>query len=115
VNATKMVEVELPVNIHFNKQLFINPLRIDLLRKIKQTGSLNAAAKGLVLSYQNVWTMIDEMNKISPRPLVVKQRGGNGGGGAILSDYGNLILKEYSFIEEEVKKFLKQLNIEINL
>jgi molybdate transport system regulatory protein len=111
----KMVEVSLPIHIKNNGLDFLNPDRVLLLRKIQETGSLNAAAKAISISYQNAWTMIDEMNKIAPNSLVSKQRGGAGGGGAILSDYGKLILKEYSFIENEVLKFTRLLNTEINL
>ena len=86
-----------------------------LLRKIQQTGSLNAASKEMSMSYQNAWTLIDNMNKTAPQPLVIKQRGGSGGGGAIISEYGQSILKEYSFVEQQVTKFTQQLNTEINL
>jgi molybdate transport system regulatory protein len=110
-----MVEVNLPIHIKNNGLDFLNPDRVLLLRKIQETGSLNAAAKAIGISYQNAWTMINEMNKIAPDSLVDKQRGGKGGGGAVLSDYGKLILKEYSFIEKEVLKFSILLNNEINI
>jgi len=54
------------------------------------------------------------MNKLSQNPLAVKQRGGSGGGGAEISGYGNLVLKEYSLIEQQVIEFTRQLNTEIN-
>lgn len=110
-----MTEVNLLINIKFNKQNFINPERIVLLRKIQQTGSLNAASKEMSISYQNAWTIIDDMNKTAPTPLVIKQRGGSGGGGAIISEYGSLIINEYLFVEQQVIKFTQQLNTEINL
>jgi molybdate transport system regulatory protein len=110
-----MIEVHLLINIKLDKKHFITPERIGLLRKIQQTGSLNAASKELSISYQNAWTIIDEMNKLAPNPLVIKQRGGSGGGGAVISEYGNLIIKEYLSVEQQVIKFCNQLNIEINL
>lgn len=110
-----MTEVELLVNIKFNKQLLLSPERIKLLRKIKQTGSLRSAAKEISISYQNAWTIINEMNNIAAKPLVTKQRGGRGGGGAEISEYGKLILEEYSFIELKIMEFSRQLNIEISL
>lgn len=110
-----MIEVKLPVYIKNKDEVFITPERIHLLKKIKETGSLNAAAKTIPISYQNAWSMIDEMNKLAPSPIVIKQRGGNGGGGAGLSDYGNILLKEYEYIENEVIKFTSKLNNEINM
>jgi molybdate transport system regulatory protein len=110
-----MTEIELVVNVMFNKQLFLSPERIILLKKIKQTGSLKSAAKELSISYQNEWTIIDEMHNITTKPLVIKQRGGRGGGGAQISDYGKLMLEEYSYIELKILEFSRQLNIEIGL
>jgi molybdate transport system regulatory protein len=110
-----MTEVDLLINIKFNRHIFITPERIKLLRMIKQTGSLNAASKEIPISYQNAWTIVNEINKLAPNPLVIKQRGGSGGGGAEISEYGNLILKEYSFIEQQIQEFTQKLNIELNL
>jgi molybdate transport system regulatory protein len=112
-NVIDMIEVKLPIHIHLHKQLFISPLRISLLQKIEQAGSLNSAAKELSISYQNTWNIVDEMNRIASQPLVLKYRGGNGGGGAKLSNYGEFVLKEYSYIEKQVNDFLKLLNNEI--
>ncbi len=67
------------------------------------------------MSYQHVWNVINEMNQIASSPVVLKQRGGSGGGGATLTDYGKRILNEFNLIEVEVQKFLKRLNTEINL
>ena len=47
-----------------------------------------ARQKKMKISYQHVWTMIDEMNRIAPSPLVLKQRGGSNGGGTAISGYG---------------------------
>jgi molybdate transport system regulatory protein len=55
------------------------------------------------------------MNQAALYPVVIKQRSGAGGGGAMLTDYGKRILSEFQLIETEVQKFLKQLNTEINL
>jgi len=110
-----MTKVDLHIYIQFNNKPFINPQSLALLRKIIDTGSLNTAAKELDISYQNAWKMIDNMNKTAPKPIVMKQRGGTGGGGAVLSDYGLLLMKEYAYIELQVLKFTQQLNNEINL
>jgi molybdate transport system regulatory protein len=106
--------IELPVNINYNEHLFLSPRRIRLLRLIEQTGSINAAARMMSISYQNTWNIISEMNKISPVPVIILQRGGKGGGGAKISEYGKLLLKEYACIENQVDIFLKKLNFEIN-
>jgi molybdate transport system regulatory protein len=110
-----MIEVECQVSIRKGGVSFLNPVKTELLYGIMESGSLSRAAKKLNISYQHAWTMIDEMNRIAPEPLVIKQRGGANGGGAQVSDYGEKILNEYKQIEAHIKKVVKQINVEINL
>jgi molybdate transport system regulatory protein len=108
-------EVEFHIFIKRNGRQLLGPGKIFLLREIHRGGSLRTAAKELKMSYQHAWTIIDEMNQVAPYPVVIKQRGGAGGGGAVLTEYGKRILSEFQLIESEVQKFLKRLNTEINL
>jgi molybdate transport system regulatory protein len=108
-------EVEFQIFIKRNGRQLLGPGKIFLLREIHRGGSLRTAAKELNMSYQHVWNVINEMNQIASSPVVLKQRGGSGGGGATLTDYGKRILNEFNLIEVEVQKFLKRLNTEINL
>jgi len=110
-----MIEVEAQISIKRDGITFLNPVKIALLKEIVQSGSLSAAAKKLTISYQHAWTMIDEMNRTAPEPLVIKQRGGTNGGGAEISEYGKRIMKDYQQINETVKKIVGQINVEINL
>jgi molybdate transport system regulatory protein len=108
-------EVELQIFIKRNGRLLLGPGKIYLLREIQRGGSLRTAAKELNMSYQHAWNVIEEMNQVAPYPVVIKQRGGTGGGGAVLTEYGKRILSEFQLIETEVQKFLKRLNTELNL
>ena len=110
-----MIEVGCHISIKKDGSCFLDPYKTALLLEITQNGSLRGAAKKLKISYQHAWTMIDEMNRIAPEPLVIKQRGGANGGGAEISAYGTRILKEYRQIEAEVKRLVNQINVEINL
>ena len=110
-----MIEVESHISIKKNGSCFLDQYKTALLQEIMQSGSLRGAAKKLKISYQHAWTMIDEMNRIAPEPLVIKQRGGANGGGAEISGYGTRILNEFKQIEAQVKKLVSQINVEINL
>ena len=109
-----MIEVECHISVKKDGTCFLSPVKTELLNEIRQSGSLSSAAKKLKISYQHAWTMIDEMNRSAPEPLVIKQRGGAHGGGAEISVYGEKILKEYQLIEAQVKKLVDQINVEIN-
>ena len=110
-----MIEVECQISIRKNGSSFLDPFKTKLLQEIIQCGSLSGAAKKLKISYQHAWTMIDEMNRVAPQPMVIKQRGGANGGGAEISEYGKNILKEYYMILAQVNKVVSQINVEINL
>jgi len=110
-----MIEVDCHISIKKDGVCFLGPIKIELLQEIKKCGSLSQAAKNLKFSYQYAWTMLDEMNKAAPFPLVVKQRGGSNGGGAEISPYGEKILVDYYLIKEQIQKLVTQINFEINL
>ncbi len=110
-----MIEVECHISIKKDGICFLDPVKTELLNEIKRCGSLNSAAKKLKISYQHAWTMINEMNNSAPESLVTKQRGGAHGGGAVVTVYGEKILKDYYTIQAQVNKMVNQINVEINL
>ncbi len=109
-----MIEIECHISIKKDGICFLGAAKTELLTEIIKNGSLSGAAKKMKISYQHAWNMIDEMNRIAPEPLVIKQRGGVNGGGANISMYGEKLLKEYQQIEDKVKYLVQQMNVEIN-
>jgi molybdate transport system regulatory protein len=83
--------------------------RIELLERIDRLGSITKAAKAVGISYKTAWDVIDEVNNLSPKPLVVRTSGGRGGGGSILTDEGKEIARMYRVVENEHRTFLKGL------
>ena len=76
--------------------------RVELLTRIKNTGSISKAAKEMGMSYKAAWDSIDIMNKLSSTPLVHSSNGGKGGGGSSLTNAGEEAI--YAFNEcERVK------------
>lgn len=110
-----MIEVECHISIKKDGFCFLGPSKAALIDEVVRCGSLKGAANNLKISYQHAWNMIEEMNRLAPEPLILKQRGGANGGGAEISVYGQRILREYKQIEAMVKKMVGQINMEINL
>ncbi len=110
-----MTEVELYIKIRKEGNTVVNPEGVNLLRAIAETGSLITASAKVGVSYNKAWKTVEAINRTARKPLVEKLRGGNGGGGARITDYGSFILGEYGAIEREVKLFADRLNVEINL
>jgi molybdate transport system regulatory protein len=86
--------------------IIISEGRIQLLKLIETTGSLNKAAKEMNISYQKAWKMVDASNKASKEPLVATQIGGNKGGGTVLTPYGKLLIESFEAINSSCWEFL---------
>ncbi len=92
---------------------FIEKRRIELLEKIKETGSITKAAKAIKMSYKAAWDSIDKMNNMSDKPLVISASGGKDGGGTRLTEWGEEIVRIYRLVEEEQRNLLDKIsNIE---
>ncbi|WP_161569582.1 TOBE domain-containing protein [Veronia nyctiphanis] len=81
-------------------KLFANPKRMVLLNQIRQTGSLNQAAKAAGISYKAAWDAINGMNHAFDKPIVISAKGGKGGGGATLTTFGLRLLKVYHLTQQ---------------
>ncbi len=98
--------------VEVDEQIFLGEGRIQLLKTIKETGSLSKAAKKLNMSYNKAWKLIDSVNTISQKVVVVKNTGGKGGGGAKITPYGEQLIVSFDRINQKCWKFLdKQLNL----
>jgi molybdate transport system regulatory protein len=80
--------------------------RVQLLKMIDQTGSLNKASKSLNISYQKAWRLVDESNKTSKLPLIETTIGGNNGGGSKLTPYGRNLVESFDKINSACWEFL---------
>lgn len=75
------------------------PQRIALLQHIAEQGSITRAAKSAGLSYKAAWDAIDELNNLAQKPLVQRNVGGKGGGGAQLTTEGERVLRLYQRLQ----------------
>ena len=66
-------------------EVVLSRWRVDLLRAIDQTGSINAAAEKMKVSYHRAWEKLHEMETRLGVTLVETQTGGVHGGGARLT------------------------------
>ena len=73
----------------------LGPGKAELLERIVATGSISAAGRDMGMSYKRAWMLVEEMNAAFMAPLVASARGGQGGGGAHLTDAGEEVLRLY--------------------
>ncbi|MDR1737332.1 MAG: LysR family transcriptional regulator [Candidatus Symbiothrix sp.] len=98
------------LDIEKNHAVFLNPRRIELLKLIQKHGSILAASKALKMSYQQAWTVIRDINSTAALPVVSRQRGGAGGGGAEITDYGCRLIERYDLLRERFRRYLNDLD-----
>jgi molybdate transport system regulatory protein len=103
------------LEIEKNGNCFLNPKRVELLKLILTRGSILSASKELKMSYQQAWTIIREINSASPLPIVVRQRGGTNGGGAVITKYGLEVMRCYEVISHRLIQCLDELNEELDM
>lgn len=103
------MELQALLTLNSNQELFANPKRINLLKHVDSSGSISQGAKLAGLSYKGAWSAINAMNAISPEPIIFSEKGGKGGGGAKLTEFGHRLLKVYTVMNEMQHMVLKAL------
>jgi molybdate transport system regulatory protein len=73
---------------------------VDLLRAIHEHGSLNKAANALGRSYARSQKRVVKLEEAFGE-LVLRQRGGSGGGGSSLTENAERLLREFDRLEAE--------------
>jgi len=81
------------------KEIAFGPGKADLLELIAETGSIGKAASRMKMSYMRAWSLVQTMNRCFKKPLVAAIHGGEGGGGAELTETGRQILVLYRQLE----------------
>jgi len=98
------MEAELSLHIRLQQKLFADPRRIELLKRVQQTGAISQGAKLAGISYKSAWDAINEMNQMADETLVERATGGKGGGGATLTRYGERLIQLFQLMEQIQQK-----------
>jgi molybdate transport system regulatory protein len=80
--------------------------KMELLEHIRETGSISAAGRAMDMSYRRAWLLVSDMNRMFKQPVVESQRGGQKGGGAALTPFGEELLARFRRMEETVRATL---------
>jgi len=94
---------------------FLGTGRVMLLERIREHGSISAAARSMKMSYRQAWQLVQSMNTHSAQPLVTSSTGGKGGGGATLTDTGERAILLFREVEQDIGDFMKERSASIAL
>lgn len=85
---------------------FVGYGRAVLLDRIREHGSISAAARSMEMSYRHAWKLVDSMNRQSRRPVVSAKTGGPGGGGAVVTEAGERAVEAFWSAYRDLQRFL---------
>ncbi len=88
--------------LEFRGQPFLGSGRYRLLAAIDRSGSINAAAKELGISYRKAWSQLDAMEEHAPFRLLERQTGGKGGGSTRLTPAARELLQNFRELRGQV-------------
>ena len=87
--------------ILFTDKIALGPGKAELLRHVRDTGSIATAARRMRMSYMRAWLLIQEMDACLQEPVVHTMRGGSSRGGAKLTPTGERLLGLFQRLETE--------------
>lgn len=90
-------------------EVFFGPGIAQLLLLIEATNSVRTACTQMNLSYSKAWKIINKAEEYCRYPIVIRQQGGAGGGGACLTEEGKQFLRQYRQYEKAVKQEAERL------
>ncbi len=98
------MESKLKIRIAYGSNTVIGPGKAQLLEAIKKLGSISKAANSMEMSYRRAWELVNVMNQSFKKPIVITMHGGSHGGGAQISELGELLLQSYRTMETKMTK-----------
>jgi molybdate transport system regulatory protein len=101
-------DTRLTLRVDFGSSRSIGPGKIRLLEEIDRTGSISQAGRALGMSYRRAWLLIDDMNRCFQHAVVKARPGGSQGGGAVLTEFGAGVVRDYRSIETAASSAAKQ-------
>jgi molybdate transport system regulatory protein len=90
------------VRIDFPDKERLGPGKMQLLEHIRATGSISAAGRAMDMSYRRAWLLVSALNMMFATQVVDSQRGGKQGGGAVVTEFGEELLRRYHAMEQKV-------------
>jgi molybdate transport system regulatory protein len=85
--------------VDFGRRCSIGIGKIELMEGIARSGSLSEAARQMRMSYRRAWLLLADLNASFDEPVARASTGGRGGGGAVLTPFGERLIAGYRNME----------------
>lgn len=101
-------QATLHIKVKHGETIIMGPGKAQLLIAIQSCGSISAAAKEMHMSYKRAWQLVDVMNTHFSLPVVASMTGGQYGGGAQLTPFGEDLLACYQRLQVQAKNAITE-------
>jgi molybdate transport system regulatory protein len=91
--------MHLTLRLDFTNGERLGPGKVELLERIRAGGSIAAAGRAMGMSYKRAWELVDSLNRTFREPVVATRLGGEHGGGAALTPFGEALIGRYRAME----------------
>ena len=88
---------------------FFGPGVCELLERIRETGSIQAAAGRMELSYTKAWKILNRAEQEMGTSLITRVSGGRNGGSSTLTPAGEAAVKEFREMEGKLAAYADEL------
>ena len=110
----KKQERPLPVKARVKLMLctddrFFGPGVCELLEKIRETGSIQAAAASMELSYTKAWKILNRAEQELGKNLITRISGGRNGGSSTLTEAGEEAVRSFREMETKLTAYADEL------
>jgi molybdate transport system regulatory protein len=89
-------------------ETFLSWGRVVLLEKIRDLGSIAAAARALNMAYSHAWGLVAKMNSLAGEELVGRTFGGRQGGRAWLTPAGEAAIAHFWDLVTQFRQWLEK-------
>lgn len=98
VPVMKTLRVRSKVWLEVDGEPLLGDGRERLLRLIDELGSINAAARRMGLTYRRAWSSLRAMEEKLGSPLVLREKGGSGGGSSVITPEARELLEKFDIL-----------------
>ena len=99
---------EIRFRIDFSATCAVAPAKIDLLEAIRDSGSVTQGARRIGMSYRRARQLLDSFREAFRVPVTRAVRGGPGGGGVVLTPFGEALVDSYRSLQAEIGSLAAQ-------
>jgi molybdate transport system regulatory protein len=87
------------LHVHLGEEHSLGPGKVQVLEAVRDHGSISAAARALGMAYRHAWELVDDLNRCFREPVVTTAAGGQEGGGARLTPFGEDVIRRFRDME----------------